>query len=134
MEKPKNSYSKEEKIRLITEALSSDMVIGQWCDLNHIPRSTMYCWIRRFRKEEPDIFGEPVTSGEWIELSRRTIKDQNLLAIADKRQIQIQKPKTEEHHNVKPCCIKAQIGDVTLSIPAGSSESDIRSIFMAARS
>ena len=51
----------------VVRCLSTTMTVKDWCALNGVPQSTMYGWMSRFRKEEPELFGNP-SSGGWIEL------------------------------------------------------------------
>ena len=36
---------------------TTGMTIKEWCGLNGVAPSTMYYWMSRFRKEEPELFG-----------------------------------------------------------------------------
>ena len=64
----------------VERCLAADMPVKEWCELNHVPVSTMYYWMARLRKEEPDLFEDP-TCGEWIELSRGSIAARTALAV-----------------------------------------------------
>ena len=55
------------------------MTIKEWCELNGLAPSTMYYWMSRFRKEEPELFGGP-SAGEWIEITRESIAARTALA------------------------------------------------------
>ena len=55
------------------------MTIKEWCELNGLAPSTMYYWMSRFRKEEPELFGGP-NAGEWIEITRESIAARTALA------------------------------------------------------
>ena len=63
----------------IERCLATTMTIKDWCALNGVPESTMYTWMARFRKEEPELFETPNAS-QWIELSRESIAAQTALA------------------------------------------------------
>lgn len=63
----------------VERCLSTTMTIKDWCELNGVPASTMYFWMSKFRKEEPELFGKPA-AGEWIELTRETIAAKTALA------------------------------------------------------
>ena len=58
---------------------TTGMTIKEWCGLNGVAPSTMYYWMSRFRKEEPELFGQPNTS-EWVEISRESIAARTALA------------------------------------------------------
>ena len=60
--------------------LATDMTVREWCSINGVSASTMYYWIARLRKEEPDLFADP-TCGEWIELSRGSVAARTALAV-----------------------------------------------------
>lgn len=57
----------------VERCLAADMTVKEWCELNHVGESTMYRWMSRFRREEPELFSDP-THGEWIQLSRGSIR------------------------------------------------------------
>ena len=63
----------------VERCLSTTMTIKNWCALNGVPESTMYGWMSRFRKEEPELFEKPNAS-EWIEVTREAIAAQTALA------------------------------------------------------
>ena len=58
---------------------TTGMTIKDWCELNGVPTSTMYFWMSKFRKEEPELFGKPNAS-EWIEVTRESIAAKTALA------------------------------------------------------
>ncbi|MCD8316432.1 MAG: transposase [Eggerthellaceae bacterium] len=129
-------YSKEEKFRLVKEALSSGMSIRKWSHLNHICADNIYRWIKEFRQQEPSLFEYPVTSGEWIELSREAIKNQSALALIPD---QSSKPKAHEGYanafaGGEGPCVQAEVNGVRLIFPSGVAETDLSVIFRAARS
>ncbi len=72
--------TREQRREQVERCLASDMTVKEWCELNHVSTSTMYYWMSRLRKEEPDLFGDP-TCGEWIELSRGSIAARTALAV-----------------------------------------------------
>jgi transposase-like protein len=58
---------------------TTGMTIKEWCELNGVPASTMYFWMSKFRKEEPELFGQP-NATEWIEVTRESIAARTALA------------------------------------------------------
>ena len=58
---------------------TTGMTIKEWCELNGVPASTMYFWMSKFRKEEPELFGRP-NAAEWIEVTRESIAARTALA------------------------------------------------------
>ena len=63
----------------VERCLSTTMTIKDWCELNGVPASTMYFWMSKFRKEEPELFGQP-NATEWIEVTRESIAARTALA------------------------------------------------------
>ena len=63
----------------VERCLSTTMTIKDWCELNGVPASTMYFWMSKFRKEEPELFGK-LNAGEWIEVTRESIAQRTALA------------------------------------------------------
>ena len=72
--------TREMRRQQVERYLATDMTVREWCELNHVSKSTMYYWMARLRKEEPGLFGDP-TCGEWIELSRGSIAAGRTLAV-----------------------------------------------------
>ena len=72
--------TREQRREQVERCLAAGMTVREWCELNHVSKSTMYYWMERLRKEEPDLFGDP-TCGEWIELSRGSIAARTALAV-----------------------------------------------------
>lgn len=64
----------------VERCLAADMTVKEWCELNRVPVSTMYYWMSKLRREEPDLFDD-TTCGEWIELSRGSIAARTALAV-----------------------------------------------------
>ena len=58
---------------------TTGMTIREWCGLNGVAPSTMYYWMSRFRKEEPELFGRP-NAAEWVEVTRESIAARTALA------------------------------------------------------
>ena len=72
--------TREQRRGQVERYLATDMTVAEWCELNHVSKSTMYYWMGRLRKEEPGLFGDP-TCGEWIELSRGSVAARTALAV-----------------------------------------------------
>ena len=43
-----------ERARALVE---SGMPVNAWCEENHVKRSILFRWLRRFRDEEPEVLG-----------------------------------------------------------------------------
>ena len=48
--KTRTIRSEQEKLDLIMQCRSSGLSDAQWCKNNNLPASTMYTWIKKFRK------------------------------------------------------------------------------------
>lgn len=57
--------------------VESGMTVNAWCEENRVRKSTFHQWLRRFRDEEPAIFGGPEAAHagdgrrNWYEAVRR---------------------------------------------------------------
>ena len=92
---PQQMQNRAMRREQVERCLAADMPIKEWCGLNGVAESTMYRWMSRFRKEEPDLFADP-TCGEWIELSRASIAARTALAV--------------RHDNAPASAAKAAVG------------------------
>ena len=43
----------------VERCLAANMTVKEWCELNGVSKSTIYYWMARLRKEEPELFGGP---------------------------------------------------------------------------
>lgn len=63
-----------ERARALVE---SGMPVNAWCEENHVKRSVLFRWLRRFRDEEPEVLGgfELAHAGDgrrnWYEAVRK---------------------------------------------------------------
>ena len=63
-----------ERARALVE---SGMPVNAWCEENHVKRSILFRWLRRFRDEEPEVLGgfELAHAGDgrrnWYEAVRK---------------------------------------------------------------
>lgn len=108
--------------------------------LNEVSLSTMYFWMAKFRKEEPDIFPKQ-NAGKWIEVTKENLATSVALACCEtdiQKTTKIKLPKTKqsnlENNIFTPRAIGAHVNGVDLSIPFGTSQSDIECVFKAAKS
>lgn len=116
----------------VGRCLATTMSIKDWCALNKVPESTMYAWMARFRKEEPELFEKPNAS-QWIELSRGAIAAQTALAM---------KPEAANVPDVAPIAgtaganarsapIIVHVNGAEVAVPPGSADADIASVLKA---
>lgn len=113
----------------VERCLSADMTIKDWCALNRVAESTIYGWMARFRKEEPELFDQP-TSHKWIELSKESLRSQTALATSDSSPaIPAQTAKDTTSAHLEPIAVHIRNADII--IPAGSHERDIASVLRA---
>ena len=74
------------------QLIASGMRVHEWCDLNHVSSSSMYDWLRRFRREDPSMFGgvglpegmEGCGHG-WYEAFRRAYADAHAIVPQPRR-------------------------------------------------
>ncbi|WP_441299689.1 IS66 family insertion sequence element accessory protein TnpA [Adlercreutzia sp. ZJ141] len=110
----------------VERCLAANMTIKEWCTLNKVARSTMYAWMAKFRKEEPELFGKP-NSHEWIELSRESISSRTALS----RPVAVPGVSVycaEDSACSSPSTIIVRMRDISVSVPVGCSADDIASV------
>lgn len=119
--------------------LSTTMTMTDWCKLNHVAPSTMYMWMSRFRKQEPEMFAGQRAS-DWIELSREAVSAKTALAKADSAAPAAKAPESGFHDD-PPCAadggrraIIVRINGAEVAVPAGSAEHDIAAVMRAVAS
>ena len=121
----------------VVRCLSTTMTIKDWCALNGVPQSTMYGWMSRFRKEEPELFESP-SSGEWIELSREAVSARTALAT---RPDAIPAHHAPTSASASPAgsprdasAIVVSMNGAAVAVPPGSAEADIATVLRAVAS
>ena len=110
---------------------TTGMTIKEWCALNGVPASTMYFWMSKFRKEEPELFGKPSAS-EWIEVTRESIAARTALA---KRGATCTPPAMGHPAEapVGPAVI-VRLNGADIIVPEGSAEAHVASVLRAVAS
>lgn len=63
----------------VEQLLATDVAVAEWCDLNRIPRASMYYWLSSFADEEPGMFGGRAnivdrSRRRWVESTRNNMK------------------------------------------------------------
>ena len=117
----------------VERCLATTMTIKDWCALNGVAESTMYGWMARFRKEEPELFDKPNAS-QWIELSREAIAAQTALAETPKA---VPTPPAAVRDaadglgNPAAPPIIVHVNGADVAVPPGSAESDVASVLRA---
>ena len=115
--------------------LATDMTVKEWCGLNKVSESTMYRWMSVFRREEPDMFGDP-THGEWIELSRASMAARTALAVRQDDEL----PEAEAEAKVAndgasrtdvANALVVRVDGVDVVVPEGVSESHVAMVLSA---
>ena len=120
----------------VERCLSTTMTIKDWCALNGVPESTMYGWMSRFRKEEPDLFEKP-SAGEWIEVTREAIAMQTALAkpdvaaIAKEEACNFAAGQNGSMRPHDPSAIVVSMNGAAVAVPAGSAEADVSVVLRA---
>ena len=119
----------------VERCLSATMTIKDRCALNGVPESTMYGWMARFRKEEPELFEEPNAS-QWIELSREAIAAQTALATKTGAPgPEIAPPaKAEAAGKATASPVIVRLNGADVAVPSGSAESGVASALRAVAS
>ena len=123
----------------VERCLSTTMTIKDWCALNGVPESTMYGWMSRFRKEEPELFESP-SSGEWIEVTREAIAAQTALAkpcasvVAKEEAGNLAAVQNGHAGAHDASAIVVSMNGAAVAVPAGSAEADIATVLRAVAS
>ena len=116
----------------VERCLATTMTIRDWCELNKVPTSTMYSWMARFRKEEPDLFKRP-NAGQWIELSKDVIAAQTALAptTADVNGLAAAPIAAGEAADAPSTPIVVHLNGADIAVPAGAPEASIAAVLKA---
>ena len=116
----------------VERCLATTMTIRDWCALNKVPPSTMYAWMARFRKEEPDLFERP-NAAQWIELSKDAIAARTALApAAADVSGGVAAPIAEnDAADIPSTPIIVHMNGVDVAVPAGAPEASIASVLKA---
>ena len=123
----------------VERCLSTTMTIKDWCALNGVPESTMYGWMSRFRKEEPELFEKPNAS-EWIEVTREAIAVQTALAkpcasVVAKEEAGNLAAVQDGHAGAHDAsAIVVSMNGAAVAVPAGSAEADVATVLRAVAS
>ena len=123
----------------VERCLSTTMTIKDWCALNGVPESTMYGWMSRFRKEEPDLFEKP-SAGEWIEVTREAIAAQTALAkpcasaVAKAEAGNLAAVQSGHAGAHDASAIVVSMNGAAVAVPAGSAEADVATVLRAVAS
>ena len=123
----------------VERCLAADMTVKEWCGLNKVSESSLYKWMARFRKEEPDRF--PRRSSEassWIKLTREGMAEARAIvpaagAAEAAGDGAAARARAAGGGNA-PLPIRALVGRVELAIPAGAAEADVAAAMRAAAS
>ena len=117
---------------------TTGMTIKEWCKLNGVAPSTMYYWMSRFRKEEPELFGGP-NAGEWVEITRESIAARTALAKRGEAAV----PATASVAAAAapgsgtptgPAAVVVRVNGADVIVPEGASEPHVASVLRAVAS
>ena len=123
----------------VERCLSTTMTIKDWCALNGVPESTMYGWMSRFRKEEPELFEKPNAS-EWIEVTREAIAAQTALAkpcasaVVKEEAGNLAAVQSGHARAHDASAIVVSMNGAAVAVPAGSAEADVATVLRAVAS
>ena len=115
------------------------MTIKEWCELNGLAPSTMYYWMSRFRKEEPELFGGP-SAGEWIEITRESIAARTALAKREGPAAPAASPAVSARMHAGsesaplPAAVVVRINGADVVVPEGVAEPHVASVLRAVAS
>lgn len=132
---PQERY--EMRLRQVEECLASGMSIKAWAKLNRISVSTMYVWIRRFRRENPEMF-EDRSTNEWIEIARNHVKattalvktsDQNAEVVESQTRQRDNRGLSDDHGAVSS--IVVTLNGANVVVPPGFSAKDLTCVLQA---
>ena len=125
--------ARERRREQVERCLAANMTVKEWCELNHVSKSTMYYWMGRFRKEEPGLFGEP-TCGEWIELSRGSIAARTALAVRDDRAETPPPLPGPRRDALAAGAVVVRVGRADVVVPDGVAEAHLSTVLRAVAS
>ena len=122
----------------VERCLSTTMTIKGWCELNGVPTSTMYYWMAKFRKEEPELFGGP-NAGEWVEVTRESIAARTALARRDEAAVPTAASVAtaagaDPGAAIGPTAIIVRINGADVVVPEGVAETRVASVLRAVAS
>ena len=115
----------------VEKCIAADMTNTEWCRLNKIALSTLYLWMARFRKEEPDLFDGPNAS-KWVEITKETLATNTAMISA--KEAGVGRDETPESPLSQNHAIGVRIHVVEMSIPPGTRKFDIQNVFEVAAS
>lgn len=104
------------------------MGVAEWCRLNRVATSTFYLWLKRFREEEPEVFGERPAKG-WIEVAKQAKRDSVALAVGNAAGAQGKGQASPADGRPEPITVSA--GGAVVCIPAGSNAAEIAAVIGA---
>ena len=112
---------------------TAGMTVKEWCGLNGVAPSTMYYWMSRFRKEEPELFGRPNTS-EWVEITRESIAARTALAKRGEPAAPAVPPGASAETAASPApgafpaAVVVRLNGADVIVPEGAPESHVASV------
>ena len=114
------------------------MTIKEWCELNGLAPSTMYYWMSKFRKEEPELFGGP-NAGEWIEITRESIAARTALARREEASVPATPPAAEtaavgDGAPIGSAAVIVRVNGADVVVPEGVAEAHVASVLRAVAS
>lgn len=122
--------------------VESGMTVNAWCEENRVRKSTFHQWLRRFRDEEPGLFGgfEAAHAGDgrrnWYEAVRRANAGGALPAAAPSPA-----PAAPEFVEVAVCpapaagaAVAVDLRTMTALVGPGADEGALRALLRAAAS
>ena len=118
---------------------TTGMTVKEWCGLNGVSPSTMYYWMSRLRKEEPELFGGP-SAGEWVEITRESIAARTALAKRQEPAAPVPASATVAtasagpETTAGPAAVVVRVNGADVVVPEGVSEPHAASVLRAVAS
>lgn len=119
---------REMRRRQVEQCLSTSLSVREWCRLNGVAESTMFSWMARFRKEEPDLFDSPNAS-QWMEVKRGDLKTQTALAKVDNGDLSALPVSSAK--DTTPPAIVVSFAKATVTLPLGCHVQDVEVVLKA---
>lgn len=129
----------------VEQLLATDVPVAEWCDLNRIPRASMYYWLSIFADEEPDMFGGQAnivdrSRRRWVESTRNKMKRSKAMAPAQSNSsgfMIIDTDSFDRENDPRPSDAGSQhaivviLKGIDVSIPSGTQKVDIENVLEA---
>lgn len=126
----------------VEQLLATEVPVAEWCDLNRIPRASMYYWLSIFADEEPGMFGGQAnivdrSRRRWVESTRNNMKRSKAMIpaqsnssgfmIIDTNSLDLEKDSCPSDTD-SPRAIVVVLKGIDIAIPSGTQKVDIENV------